>query len=164
MADQFPHERYTESTSELSKYLVGKLGKAADLAELSPMKFDYILDAYTGGVIGDFILPLMTKRAESNPFKKAFIVDSVTQNRISQDFYSALDHIHMERNSEDGGNLTDDVLNRYINKASSKLSDLYAESREVQMGNQSDRMKTELVRDIPRKDKCCTIRSTFQPG
>lgn len=147
VAGRFPHERYTESTSELSKFLVGKLGKFADAYDISPMKLDYIIDAYTG-VIGDFAIPLMTKRAESNPFTKAFIVDSKMQNRISQDFYSALDEIQRTRNSDKGSTFTDDVLNRYMNKTSSKLSDLYAENRHAQMGNMSDQEKKAKVRDI----------------
>lgn len=144
VANLRPSQRYTENTTELSKRIVGAAGKLADKANFSPMKLDYILDAYSG-VIGDFGMPLLTPKAETNPLKKAFVVDSVTQNRISNDFYNAKQEITYNKNDPDA-TLTDDVMNRYMSKVQGDLSDRYQEIRDIQNGAGSDKYKRETAR------------------
>jgi hypothetical protein len=144
VANMRPNQRYTESTTELSKKLVGAMGGVADKVNFSPMKLDYILDAYSG-IVGDVAMPLMTPKAETNPFKKAFVVDSTTQNRISNDFYNAKQEITFNKN-EETATLTDDVMNRYMSKVQGELSDRYEEIRKIQSGLGTDKYKREKAR------------------
>ena len=96
-------EQYDANTS----YLGRALGKATENLpkefQISPKKADYIIDAETG-VIGDFMLPALTpsKQGGGNAFerfvahpmgnvaKKAFTIDSTTQNDLSSRFYEKL--------------------------------------------------------------------------
>jgi hypothetical protein len=141
-----PSKRYDESTTGFSKAVVGKLGKFADKYEFSPKDLDYILDAYSG-VIGDFAIPLTTPRAERNPFVKAFTIDSVTSNEISQKFYDKLEETKYAKNDVEGED-ENDILNRYMNKQSDVVSDLYNEIRAVENGLGTDKVKRDKVREI----------------
>jgi hypothetical protein len=141
-----PSKRYDESTTEFSKAVVGKLGKFADKYEFSPKDLDYILDAYSG-VIGDFAIPLSTPRAERNPVVKAFTIDGVTQNKISQQFYDKVDEIKFARNDAEGSDKYD-VMSRYMNRQSNAISDMYNEIRKVENGLGTDKFKREKVREI----------------
>lgn len=147
--DMKPSERYTEGTTELSKAIVGKMGKFADKHEISPMKLDYILDAYTG-IVGDIAMPMLTPRAETNPMKKAFVTDSVTQNKISEDFYRAKDEIMYNHNSENG-TLSDSTMNRYMNKVTAELTELNAAMREIEGGIGTDANKRARTREIRKQ-------------
>lgn len=144
-----PSERYTEGTTELSKAIVGKMGSVADKANFSPMKLDYLLDAYTG-IVGDVAMPMMTPRAETNPMKKAFVADSVTQNKISEDFYRAKDEIMYNHNSEKG-TLSDSTMNRYMNKVTAELTELNAAMREIEGGIGTDANKRARTREIRKQ-------------
>ena len=67
-------EQYDESTDVISKFIGEHTGT-------SPMKWNYVLDQYSGGV-GDVLLPMLTPEAESDvegmlgyavaPFKDKF--------------------------------------------------------------------------------------------
>jgi hypothetical protein len=134
-----PGLRFDESTTELSKAIGGVLN-------YSPKKIDYLLDAYSG-VIGDFAIPLTTPRAERNPFVKAFTIDSVTSNEISQKFYDKLEETKYAKNDVEGED-ENDILNRYMNKQSDVVSDLYNEIRAVENGLGTDKVKRDKVREI----------------
>jgi hypothetical protein len=134
-----PGLRYDESTTGLAKAVGGALN-------YSPKKIDYLLDAYSG-VIGDFAIPLSTPRAERNPFTKAFAIDSVTSNKISQQFYDKLDEIQYAKNDAEGADKYD-VVSRYMNKQNDMVSDLYGEIRKVENGLGTDAFKREKVREI----------------
>ena len=131
-----PGQRYDESTDIFSKWLGGVLN-------LSPKKINYLLDQYSG-VVGDFVLPLLTPRAEQNPFANAFVLDSTTSNRISGDFYDTADSIKYAKNGGDGPM---SIVNRFWNAQSGAVSDIYAQIREIENNpDLSDAEKREQVR------------------
>ena len=109
-----PSQRYDESTAELSKRLVNRIAPLADKINLSPKKLDYIIDAYSG-IIGDVAIPKMTPKAETSTLKKAFTIDTVLQNQIADNYYTAKTEISLKRAEEKGG-YTYDVMSSYINK------------------------------------------------
>lgn len=90
MARQEPAMQFTDSTSELAKFLGG-------LANISPMKIDHILRGYTG-IAGGTVLDLSTAAFGSGPDKrmyelpgfKTFMYDKVPSG-YKQDFYQFRD-------------------------------------------------------------------------
>ena len=139
-----PSERYTEKTTSLSKAIISKVDKIADAINLSPMKLDVLIDSYSG-IIGDIAIPLLTPRAEQNILKRSFVVDSATQNRISNDFYTAKQELTYKRNSNEG-TMADDVANSYINVVTQKVYDNFAEIRKIENGIWTDKEKREKTR------------------
>lgn len=131
-----PGERYDSSTDVFSKWLGKQLN-------LSPKKINYLLDQYSG-VVGDFLLPLLTPQAERNPFSKAFTVDSVSSNRISGDFYDKSDELTYARS---GGDSVAAVTSRFWSKQQTACSDIYKEIREIESSDLSDAEKKEKVRE-----------------
>ena len=132
-----PGERYDERTDVFSKWLGGVLN-------LSPKKINYILDQYTG-VVGDFVLPLLTPQAEQNPFEKSFVLDSVSSNKISGEFYDTGDSITFAKN---GGDAPMSVVSRFWNRQSKAVSDIYGQIREIENSTElSDAEKREQVRE-----------------
>ena len=132
-----PGQRYDSSTDIFSKAVGGALG-------ISPKKLNYVLDQYSG-VVGDFLLPLLTPQAEREMFSKAFTVDAVTSNRLSGDFYDESDALTYAKN---GGDETAAVVSRFWSKQQSACSDLYKQIREVEASNLSDREKRQKTREL----------------
>lgn len=132
-----PGQRYDSSTDIFSKAVGGALG-------ISPKKLNYVLDQYSG-VVGDFLLPLLTPQAERWMFSKAFTVDAVTSNRLSGDFYDESDALTYAKN---GGDETAAVVSRFWSKQQSACSDLYKQIREVEASNLSDREKRQKTREL----------------
>lgn len=132
-----PGQRYDSSTDIFSKAVGGALG-------ISPKKLNYVLDQYSG-VVGDFLLPLLTPQAERGMFSKAFTVDAVTSNRLSGDFYDESDALTYAKN---GGDETAAVVSRFWSKQQSACSDLYKQIREVEASNLSDREKRQKTREL----------------
>lgn len=132
-----PGQRYDSSTDVFSKAVGGALG-------ISPKKLNYVLDQYSG-VVGDFLLPLLTPQAERDPFSKAFTVDAVTSNRLSGDFYDEADALTYAKND---GDKTAAVISRFWSKQQSACSDLYKQIREVEASDLSDREKRQKTREL----------------
>ena len=132
-----PGERYDSSTDVFSKWVGKQLG-------LSPKKINYLLDQYSG-VVGDFLLPLLTPQAERDPFSKAFTVDSVNSNRLSGDFYDTAEQLTYAAN---GGDSTAKAASRFWNKQQKACSDLYAQIREVEESDLSDKEKKQKVKEV----------------
>ena len=132
-----PGQRYDSSTDIFSKAVGGALG-------ISPKKLNYVLDQYSG-VVGDFLLPLLTPQAERGMFSKAFTVDAVTSNRLSGDFYDEADALTYAKN---GGDKTAAVVSRFWSKQQSACSDLYKQIREVEASDLSDREKRQKTREL----------------
>ena len=131
-----PGERYDSSTDVFSKFIGKQLG-------LSPKKINYLLDQYTG-VVGDFVLPLLTPQAERNMFSKAFLVDSVSSNKISGEFYDMSDDLTYAKN---GGDAVAKVVSRFWSKQQSACSDIYGEIRDIEESDISDAEKKRKVRE-----------------
>lgn len=132
-----PGQRYDSSTDIFSKAVGGALG-------ISPKKLNYVLDQYSG-VVGDFLLPLLTPQAERGMFSKAFTVDVVTSNRLSGDFYDEADALTYAKND---GDETAAVVSRFWSKQQSACSDLYKQIREVESSDLSDREKRQKTREL----------------
>jgi hypothetical protein len=137
-----PEDRYDQSTSTLAIWL-GRVLKQ------SPKKINYLLDSYTG-VIGDFALPLTTPRAEQNPFTKAFTVDVVYSNRISDDFYNAKQELVYQKSEEPISDVPSviDLTSRYFSKQADGVSEIYKQIGEIENSDLSDSEKRQQVREL----------------
>ena len=131
-----PGERYDSSTDVFSKWVGKQLN-------ISPKKINYLLDQYSG-VVGDFMLPLLTPQAERGMFTKAFTVDSVSSNKLSGEFYDKSDELTYAKN---GGDITAKVVSRFWSKQQAACSDLYAEIRRIELSSMSDAEKRQKVRE-----------------
>lgn len=126
-----PKKRYDEGTSSIA-IAMGKF------LNYSPKKIHYLLDQYSG-VIGDFILPATTKKAEKDFISGNFTVDPITQNKLSNAFYDALDKANYAKsNNEENA----EYQVRYLNKVNSAISDMYKQRREIEGSDLSDKEKT----------------------
>lgn len=142
-------EQYDESTDSISKWLGEKLN-------ISPVKINYLLDQYSGGV-GDVVLPMLTPEAESGdnsalgnmiaPLKKKFTVDSVMNNQNVTDFYDTSDELTTNAKMSTATD-ADVLMNKYINSIKGELSDLYKRKRDIQNGTLPDDVKYERVREL----------------
>lgn len=132
-----PGQRYDSSTDVFSKAVGGALG-------ISPKKLNYVLDQYSG-VVGDFLLPILTPQAERGMFAKAFTTDAVTNNRVSGDFFDEADELTYAKN---GGDETAAVVSRFWSKQQSACSDLWKEIREVESSELSYKEKRQKTREL----------------
>lgn len=143
-------EQYDEGTDMFSRWV-------GDVFNISPMKVNYVLDQYSGG-IGDTFLPMMTPEAERggdsivgklvSPWVDKFTTDSVLNNQNVTDFYDLKDKLTINANSSKATD-EDMLYSKYMNSVNSELSDLYKEKREIQNSRKySDSEKFEMVRDI----------------
>lgn len=142
-------EQFDESTDAFSKWLGEK-------TNVSPVKINYLLDQYTGGV-GDVVLPMMTPKAESGaettgekllaPLNNKFTADAVLNNQNVADFYDKSDELTTEAKKS---NATDeDILrNKYLNSVKAEMNELYKEKREVQNSSLGNKEKYNKVRSI----------------
>ena len=125
-----PRERFDENTSVIAKaiseflYTIG-IGKAM---EVSPKKVHYLLDQYSG-VIGDFILPATTAKAEKDFLSGNFTLDPATSNKLSTEFYEMYDQAQYAKTAGDD---TAAYQVRYLNKVKSAISDMYKQKSEIQ--------------------------------
>jgi hypothetical protein len=111
-----PKERYDESTSSIAI----KLGQ---FLNYSPKKIHYLLDQYTG-VIGDFVLPATTKRAERGYLEGAFILDPTRSNKLSEKFFKMYDEANYRKSSGDD---TAIYQVRHLNKVRGAVNELFKE-------------------------------------
>lgn len=150
-------EQYDESTDAFSKWLGNtKLGKKLGI---SPVKANYLLDQYSGGV-GDVVLPMMTPEAESGdnsfwgnvfaPLKSKFSTDGVMNNQNVSDFYDTKDDLTTEA-KKSAATDRDILMSKYMNSMNSDISNLYAEKRKMQNSNLPDDEKYARVREIQGK-------------
>ena len=116
-----PKDRYDENTSSIA-IAIGQL------INYSPKKIHYLLDQYSG-VIGDFILPATTAKAEKDFLSGNFTLDPATSNRLSTDFYEMYDQAQYAKTAGDD---TAAYQVRYLNKVKSAISDMYKQKSEIQ--------------------------------
>jgi hypothetical protein len=142
-------EQFDESTDSISKWLGEKTG-------LSPIKLNYLLDQYSGG-LGDVVLPMLTPEAESGdnsalgnilaPWKKEMTTDKVLNNKNPGDFYDLKDELEVMSNSRNATE-EDKMKTMYMDAVSWEMGDLYAQKREIQSSDLPDDRKYEAVRQI----------------
>lgn len=133
-----PGERYDSSTDVFSKAVGKALG-------ISPKKLNYVLDQYSG-VLGDFLLPVLTPQAERGMFEKAFTVDAMSSNRVSGDFYDEANELKYAKNA---GDVASGVVSHWWNKQQTACSDLWKQIREVEASTElSDSEKKQQTREL----------------
>jgi hypothetical protein len=136
-------EQFDESTDAISKWLGEKMN-------VSPYKLNYLLNQYSGGV-GDVFLPMLTPETDGGgalaPFKDKFTTDSVLNNQNVTDFYDTMDEL--TKNAKSSKATDEDILSyKYMNSVNSELGELYAQKREIQNGDLSDKEKRAAVREL----------------
>ena len=152
LQDLPPSEQFDESTDSISKFLGEKLG-------LSPVKINYLLDQYSGG-LGDVVLPMLTPEAENgdnsfvgnviSPLKDKFTTDSVMNNQNVSDFYDMSDTL--TQNAKSYKATDEDVLmNKYFDTVRKELSELYNKKREIQSTGLNDEVKYNRVRELQKQ-------------
>lgn len=130
-----PEDRYDESTSSIA-IAIGKVIK------YSPKKIHYLIDQYSG-VIGDFLLPATTQKAEKDFFSGNFTLDPVTSNKISNQFYKIYDEVQY---SKTDGDVKAQYQVKYLNKVKSATSELYKEINAIQSSDLSSVEKLQQTR------------------
>ena len=135
-------EQSDESTDKFSKWIGEKIN-------VSPKKINYVLDQYSGGV-GDVILPMLTPQAENNIIEDKFTTDAVMKNKNVSKYYSELDNLKINSNSENAKD-EDKIKYMYMSGASKELKDLYQEKRDIQSSNKNDKQKKQEDREVQKK-------------
>lgn len=142
LQDELPENQYDESTDSFSKWL-GKI------TGISPMKINYVLDQYSGGV-GDILLPMMTPQAENNVLTDKFTIDSTLKNKNVSKFYETIEEQTRISNAPEATD--EDILKtKYLSSIQSSVSDLYKEKREIQLSDLTDKVKKEEVKRIQKE-------------
>lgn len=137
LEDEPAKEQYDERTTELSK-TIGKY------TGISPMKTDYILNAYTGWV-GDIGMPMMTPLAENNVLSDKFTTNSIRNNKNVSMLYDLQQKLQTENKSDNPTELSIKAI-KDLNKATTELSKLYNEKRKVEMVSSPDqKAKSEEI-------------------
>ena len=132
-----PEDRYDEGTSSIAI----ALGKAFNY---SPKKIHYLIDQYSG-VIGDFLIPLTTQKAENSLVKGNFTIDPVTSNSLSNDFYKLYEKAQYLKTD---GDVTAKYQVKYLNSVKSAVSEMYDEKNKIQQSSLSDAEKLQQTRVI----------------
>ncbi len=145
-------EQYDESTDSFSRWLGEK-------TNFSPVKINYLLDQYTGGV-GDVVLPMMTPEAKSDadtlgeqllaPLKSKFTTNATMNNQNVTDFYDKSEEL--TTNAKKSTATDEDVLrNKYINSVKAEMNELYAEKREIQNSDLPNSEKYNRVLEVQKQ-------------
>ena len=135
-------EQFDETTDKFSKWLGEKTG-------VSPMKINYLLDQYGGGV-SDILLPLGTPQAENTPLEDKFVTDPVMKSKYPGEFFEKSDEITKSSNSMYATD-TDIVKGKYMSYIQSNLSDLYKEKREIQNSIATDEEKKRQLKEVQKQ-------------
>ncbi len=141
-----PRDRYDESTSSIAIAL-------GQVFNYSPKKIHYLIDQYSG-VIGDFLLPLTTQKAEGNVISGNFTVDPVLSNRLSDEFYDIYEDVQYRKTD---GDVTAKYQLKYMNDVKSAISTLYDEKSKIQQSDLSNGEKLQQTRVIQ-----ALINKTYQ--
>ena len=147
-------EQFDETTDSFSIWLGQQLG-------ISPYKINYFINQ-SSGFLGDMILPSLTQQAETpidndltemflGQFYKDFTTDSTMKNQNITDFYKVADELTVAAKGKDATD-EDKLKNKYISEMSYRMSDLYAEKREIQSSKDlTDSEKIEALRETQKQ-------------
>lgn len=143
-------EQYNEKTDEFSKWLGKKIN-------VSPMKINYLIDQYTGGV-GDVVLPTITPKATSKtsnpllqPFISKFTYDPVYQQKNVGDFYDEMNKAETKKSSLKATK-DDKVKYSYLYSQNQKMAELKKKQSEIQNDKSlSNKEKYEQAREIQKE-------------
>ena len=148
MEEKPDYLQYDESTDAFSIWLgeITRHGKNG-IEGLSPKKVNYLIDQYSG-FIGDWLLPALSKKADVPAVVKAFVVDSVRQNRLGGDFYDALDEAKQVKETE-FATAADDATYSYLYKQSKAASEITKQLKEIyNSGEKTRKEKMSEARDL----------------
>lgn len=148
MEEKPDYLQYDESTDAFSIWLgeITRHGKNG-IEGLSPKKVNYLIDQYSG-FIGDWVLPALSKKADVPAVVKAFVVDSVRQNRLGSDFYDALDEAKQVKDTE-MATAADDATYSYLYKQSKAASEITKQLKEIyNSGEKTRKEKMSEARDL----------------
>ena len=148
MEEKPDYLQYDESTDAFSIWLgeITRHGKNG-IEGLSPKKVNYLIDQYSG-FIGDWVLPALSKKADVPAVVKAFVVDSVRQNRLGSDFYDALDEAKQVKETE-LATAADDATYSYLYKQSKAASEITKQLKEIyNSGEKTRKEKMNEARDL----------------
>lgn len=148
MEEKPDYLQYDESTDAFSIWLgeITRHGKNG-IEGLSPKKVNYLIDQYSG-FIGDWVLPALSKKADVPAVVKAFVVDSVRQNRLGSDFYDALDEAKQVKETE-LATAADDATFSYLYKQSKAASEITKQLKEIyNSGEKTRKEKMSEARDL----------------
>ena len=148
MGDMPDYLQYDESTDAFSIWL-GEITRHGDdgIDGLSPKKINYLIDQYSG-FIGDFVLPSLSKKADVPAVVKAFVVDSVRQNRLGRDFYDALADAKAVNYMEES-TAADNATYSYLLAQSNAASDITKQLKEIyNSGEKTRKEKMSEARDL----------------
>ena len=148
MEEKPDYLQYDESTDAFSIWLgeITRHGKNG-IEGLSPKKVNYLIDQYSG-FIGDWVLPALSKKADVPAVVKAFVVDSVRQNRLGSDFYDALDEAKQAKDTE-MATAADDATYSYLYKQSKAASEITKQLKEIyNSGEKTRKEKLAEARDL----------------
>lgn len=148
MEEKPDYLQYDESTDAFSIWLgeITRHGKNG-IEGLSPKKVNYLIDQYSG-FIGDWVLPALSKKADVPAVVKAFVVDSVRQNRLGSDFYDALDEAKQVKETE-FATAADDATYSYLYKQSKAASEITKQIKEIyNSGEKTRKEKMSDARDL----------------
>lgn len=148
MKEKPDYLQYDESTDAFSIWLgeITRHGKNG-IEGLSPKKVNYLIDQYSG-FIGDWLLPALSKKADVPAVVKAFVVDSVRQNRLGSDFYDALDEAKQVKETE-LATAADDATYSYLYKQSKAASEITKQLKEIyNSGEKTRKEKMSEARDL----------------
>ena len=148
MGDMPDYLQYDESTDAFSIWL-GEITRHGDdgIDGLSPKKINYLIDQYSG-FIGDWVLPALSKKADVPAVVKAFVVDSVRQNRLGSDFYDALADAKAVNYMEESTS-ADNATYSYLLAQSKAASEITKQLKEIyNSGEKTRKEKMSEARDL----------------
>jgi hypothetical protein len=139
-----PAKRYDESTSSIAIAMAKALNGIG--IEASPKKIHYLLDQYSG-VVGDFVLPATTNKAEKDFISGNFTIDPVTSNKLSDKFYDMYYEAQYAKNDNENDKVAEYQV-KHLNRVKSAISEMYEEKSKIQNSTLSDKAKREQTEAI----------------
>ena len=155
------NERYDATTSGISVGASKALNKVTKgKVKVSPKKLDYVLDA-NFGVIADFALPATTASKQGggnalnkyiaqpmgNVAKRAFTIDSATQNDLSSRYYDKSTLLEQNKNSSEASE-EDKIAYKKFSSWDNRVKDVTGAMRYIQASDLPN--KQEAYRELAK--------------
>lgn len=153
MSSKLPGERYDSKTDEFSKWLGKKIN-------VSPKKINYVIQQNTG-ILGDLLLPPMTPKTTgpnvvsrtTNFLTRRFSTDSVTNNKITDEFYKKQTEYKQNANSSNPKKATEEneIKKVFMNSKSGEIAEKRKEMEEINNDkNISKDKKYKQIRNLQK--------------
>ena len=132
-----PSQRFDEGTSSIAIAMAQFLNNLG--LETSPKKIHYLLDQYSG-VIGDFVLPMTTNKAEKGFLSGNFTIDPVTSNKLSDQFYDLYYEAQYAKNADENNKIAEYQV-KHLNRIKKAIGEMYEQKSDINNSNLSDAEK-----------------------